>query len=291
MGVSKIQCREMVESDIEAIADLLTRGFPGRTRGYWMRGLRRQSERPVPPGHPRYGYLLENNNAPVGVLLLLYTSRIDAGQSTIRCNLSSWYVEPEFRVYATLLTSTAQKNKQVTYTNISPAVPTWPIIEAQGYKIYCSGLYFSVPLLSRREPGVTIETITPDIRSIRDLPQADLELLTSHVRYGCLGFVCHTGDGPLPFVMAPKRMRAGRIPLPALQLIYCRDIADFIRCAGAIGRFLVRQGKPVVVLDANGPVPGLAGIYTETRGRKYFKGPHPPGLTDLTETELVLYGS
>ena len=41
----------------------------------------------------------------------------------------------------------------------------------------------------------------------------------------------------------------------------------------------------------HGPVPGLAGVYTETRGRKYFKGPHPPRLADLTDTELVFYGS
>jgi hypothetical protein len=291
MRVPGVRCREIEESDIEAIANLLTRGFSGRTHGYWMRGLRRQRERPVPPGYPRYGHLLENDHEPVGVLLLLYTSRIEAGQSTIWCNVSSWYVEREFRIYATLLTSTAQKNKQVTYTNISPAVPTWPIIEAQGYRIYCSGLYFSVPFLSRREPGATIEIITPDVRSITDLPQADLELLTSHARYGCLAFICHTNDGPLPFVMTPKRMRAGKLPLPALQLVYCREIADYVRCAGVIGRFLVRRGKPVVVLDANGPVPGVAGIYTETRGRKYFKGPNQPGLTDLTETELVLYGS
>ena len=76
-----------------------------------------------------------------------------------------------------------------------------------------------------------------------------------------------------------------------MQLVYCRNTADYVRCAGAIGRFLVRHGKPVVILDANGPVPGLAGIYTEKRGRKYFKGPTPPSLTDLTETEVVLYGS
>jgi hypothetical protein len=291
MRIPNVRCREIVENDIDAIADLLTRGFAGRTRGYWMRGLRRQGERPVPPGYSRYGYMLENDGEPVGVLLLLYTSRMKAGLSTIHCNVSSWYVEPAFRVYATLLTATAQKNRQVTYTNISPAVPTWPIIEAQGYKIYCRGLYFSIPFLSRSEPDVTIEPITSETRSIRGLPQADLELLISHARYDCLSFVCHTVDGPLPFVMTPKRMRAGRIPLPALQLIYCRDINHYIRCAGAIGRFLIRHGKPVVVLDANGPVPGLAGIYTETRGRKYFKGPNPPGLTDLTETELVLYGS
>src|SRR5512140_2732194 len=117
MRVPQVRCREILESDIDAIADLLTRGFPRRTRDYWMRGLGRQSERQVPQGYPRYGYLLENDAGPVGVLVLLYTSRVEAGETTIRCNLSSWYVQPSFRIYATLLTSMAQKNKQVTYTN------------------------------------------------------------------------------------------------------------------------------------------------------------------------------
>ena len=286
-----VRCREIAENDIGAIADLLTRGFPGRTRDYWMRGLCRQGERPVPGGYPRYGYLLEKDGEPVGVLLLLYARRFEDGEATIRCNVSSWYVDPCFRIYATLLTSMAQRNKQVTYVNISPAAPTWPILEAQGYKLYCNGQYFSVPAMSRSEPGLTIETVTSETRSIEGLPQADLELLASHAQYDCLAFVCHTRDGPRPFVMTPKRIRSGRFPLPALQLVYCREIADYVRCAGAIGSFLIRRGKPFVILDANAPITGLAGIYTEARGRKYFKGPHPPQLTDLTETELVLYGS
>ena len=68
MRVPQVRCREIVEGDIDAIADLLTRGFSGRTRDYWMRGLGRQRERTVPPGYPRYGYLLENDRGPVGVL-------------------------------------------------------------------------------------------------------------------------------------------------------------------------------------------------------------------------------
>ena len=53
---------------------------------------------------------------------------------------------------------------------------------------------------------------------------------------------------------------------------------------------LIRDGKVAVILDANGRVPGLIGIYTQARGCKYFKGPHRPRLADLTDTELVLYG-
>lgn len=75
-----------------------------------------------------------------------------------------------------------------------------------------------------------------------------------------------------------------------MQLIFCRSAAEYATCAGRIGRLLLRLGKVAVVVAGNGPVPGVAGLYTERRGRKYFKGPHPPRLADLTDTELVLYG-
>ncbi|WP_322514439.1 acyl-CoA acyltransferase [Rhodopseudomonas palustris] len=290
MDARKVRCREIVEADIEAVSELLTCGFAGRTRDYWLRGLHRQGEREVPPGCPQYGYLLESDGRPVGVLLLLYTQRIEAGEPNIRCNVSSWYVAPEFRNYATLLTSMAQKHKHVTYINISPAANTWPIIEAQGFRRYCSGMLFSVPLLSRGERGMTVEVVTGATAAVAGLPEAELDRLRSHADYGCLSLVCRIGGEAIPFIMLPKRMKSGRFPMPAMQLVYCRDIADFVRCARALGGFLIRRGRPLVVVDANGPVAGLTGIYTETRGRKYFKGPNPPRLADLTETELVLYG-
>ena len=66
-------------SDLDAVADLLTRGFVGRSRDYWMQGLRRQAVREVPSGYPRFGYMLDQDGQPVGVLLLLYTSRGNGG--------------------------------------------------------------------------------------------------------------------------------------------------------------------------------------------------------------------
>jgi hypothetical protein len=287
----KLQCREIAEADLDAVADLLTRGFVGRSHGYWMAGLRRQAAREVPDGYPRFGYMLDSNASPVGVLLLLYSSRIEDGEPSIQCNLSSWYVEPAFRGYAPLLTRIAQRHKEVTYLNISPATRTWPIIEAQGFSSYCSGLFFSVPLLSRAPPGMTIETVSPDARAVDGLSEAEVELLTRHARYGCLSLVCRAPDGRLfPFVLLPMRIRRGWIAPPAMQLVYCRDVAGFVECAGSVGRALIRHGKFSVILDANGPVEGLAGIFSKARGRKYFKGPHRPRLADLTDTELVLYG-
>jgi hypothetical protein len=283
----KLRCREISETDLAAVAELLTRGFVGRSRDYWMQGLRRQAVREVPSGYPRFGYMLDHDGAVAGVLLLLYTARDDA----IQCNLSSWYVDPVFRNYAPLLTKIAQRHTEVTYLNISPATWTWPIIEAQGFSSYCSGLFFSIPVLSRVAPGMTVETIAPDTKAVEGLSESEVELLARHARYGCLSLVCRApGREPLPFVLSPMRIRRGLIAPPAMQLIYCRDIAEFVECAGSIGRALIRHGKISVILDANAPVAGLIGIFSRARGRKYFKGPHRPRLADLTDTELVLYG-
>ena len=290
MPAVKPRFREIQQSDVEAIADLLTRGFVHRSRDYWMLGLRRQGARSLPPDAPRYGYLMESDGKPVGCLLLIYSTRTIDGQATICCNVSSWYVDPEFRNYAALFASMTQKRKDITYFNVTPAAPTWPILEAQGFQVYCRGLYFSFPVLSRNGRGMRVEAVTPDTVSVAGLSDDELSMLKRHAGYGCLSLVCRTADEVLPFVFFPLRKRRGIIPLPALQLGFCREIADYVRCASAIGRYLLRRGSPVVILDANGPIAGLVGIYSEARGRKYFKGPGRPRLGDLADTELAIFG-
>jgi hypothetical protein len=286
----KPRFREIQDSDLDAIGDLLTRGFVHRSRDYWMRGLHRQGTRSLSPDVPRYGYMLEHQGAPVGCLLLIYSNKIIDGEAATCCNVSSWYVDPEFRNYAALFASMTQKRKDVTYSNVTPAVTTWPILDAQGFVPYCRGLYFSVPILSRGGRGVVVEAVTQDTAFIAGLPDADLALLKRHAEYGCLSLVCRTADGALPFIFFSLRKRRGIIPVPAMQLGYCRSIDDYVKCAGAIGRHLLRRGKPIVAIDANGAMAGLPGVYTEMRGRKYFKGPQQPRLGDLADTELAIYG-
>ncbi len=220
MSRPRIRCREISEADIDAVADLLTRGFFGRPRQYWLQGLHRQGAREVPAGYPRFGYMLDHDGQPVGVLLLLYSSRNDGQAASIHCNLSSWYVDPAFRNYAPLLARIAQRNQEVTYLNISPAVWTWPIIEMQGFNSYCSGLFFSIPALSRAKTDTTIEIVTPDTVAVEGLSQGEAELLARHAQYGCVSLVCRTGaGGPFPYIMLTMRIRPGWTAPPVMQLI------------------------------------------------------------------------
>ena len=284
-----IRCREIGTSDLDAIANLLALGFARRSRDYWMDGLRRMSVREVPEGFPRFGYMLDYEGTPVGALLLIYTARDDGDGISIRCNLSSWYVEPAFRNYAPMLTNVAQRHKHVTYVNISPAHSTWRTIEAQGFRAYCGGSFFSFPALSPLAKGMRVEVVQQGTHAVDGLSEADVALLARHAACGCLSLVCRADDGRgYPFVLQPMRIRG--IALLAMRLIYCPDVADYVACAGAIGRFLLRRGRISVALDANGRMNGLFGLYREPIGRKYFKGPQRPRLADLSDTELVIYG-
>jgi hypothetical protein len=286
----RIRCRQIARSDIGAIVDLLAKGFPERGPQYWARGLERLGARRLPPGYPTYGYLLENAGVPVGVVLLLFAAVEADGKTMTRCNISSWYVEPAFRSHASQLIAMALKHKEVTYINVSPARHTWSTVEAQGFRSYSGGQFLAVAALSPSVAGAKLSEIEAGAspQAYASIPEA--ELLVAHAGYGCLSLLCTAQGRTYPFVFLPFTPRRGLLRLPCAQLVYCRDIGDFVRFSGILGRFLLRRGALFVALDANGPIKGLIGAYRESWGRKYFKGPQAPRLGDLAFTELVLFG-
>jgi len=53
---------------------------------------------------------------------------------------------------------------------------------------------------------------------------------------------------------------------------------------------LVRRARPFLLIDANGPIPGLVGKYFDDRMPRYFRGPQQPRLGDLAYTEIAMFG-
>jgi hypothetical protein len=282
----RLRCREIGSADVDGIVDLLTRGFRVRAREFWVHALGRLSEHPTPSGCPKYGYLLECNDNPVGAILLIYSYIEVRGEQRIRCNVSSWYVEPHYRVYGAILVSHALKHEQVTYLNITPDRSTLPILEAQGYVRYCSGRFVAIPSLSARSWGARIEAIAPDTRADEYLRSSEIDLLLKHVAYGCLSVTCSSANRRRPFIFLPRR-KAGLMSFA--YLVYCCQLEDFVQFAGPLGRFLASRGFPLVVLDANGPIKGLIGWYSDGFP-KYFKGPDQPRLGDIAYSERAMFG-
>ncbi|RWD45489.1 MAG: hypothetical protein EOS35_13640 [Mesorhizobium sp.] len=270
------------------MVDCLCRGFPERDRSYWTQALIRLSQRPAVADFPQYGLALEKADRIVGVVLTLFTRYRRQEGDEIRCNLSSWSVDEEFRPYAIKLITTILKERDVTYTNVSPAPATLKHNLALGFRLFSSGQFAFLPLFSSVQRSCRVLEARPDLAEMAMLSDSERYILSEHAALGCLSLICICDGAAFPFVLMPRRILRGLIP--SYQVIYCRSLADLSRCAGAVGRFLLRSGILLCVVDAKEPIAGLFGWYRPNRGLKYFKGPRPPSLGDLTFTELVIFG-
>lgn len=285
----RIRYRQIAEPDIPAIVSLLARRFPRRTKSYWMRGFERLIARNPVEGYPRFGYLLENGANPVGALLLIFTTVTIRGVSAVRCNLSSWCVEPEYSGYSSLLIAAALKHKNVTYINISPAAHTLRTIVAQGFRCYSKGQYLALPAFcGGRRPG-TARRFDANADYGVGLAKEEHRLLTEHAAYGCIVLTVTDGAEVHPFAFVPRKVGLGALGVPSVHLCYCRDVDAFCEFAGPIGRYLLARGRPLALVDANNAL-GLPGRFFPGRAAKYFNGPQPPHLGDLAYTEIALFG-
>ena len=280
----RVRFRQIADSDVNDVVELLTRGFaPRRSRAFWQDVMSRLAAHATPPDAPRFGYMLDDGSTPVGVILLISTT-MPTGE--VRCNASSWYVEPAFRTYASMLISQAISRKDVTYLNLTSQPHTRPILDAQGYTCFARDTFVAaLPLMIARGPWARI--LPADATPRASFTSFERRVVRDHAGYGCTALWCETEERAYPFVFRPRTVRG----IPCAQLIYCREVEDCARFAGPLARYLTARGRPLLLIDANAPIPGLVGRYFPGRQPKYFKGAHRPRLNDLAFTETVLFGA
>ena len=283
-----VRCREIVAADFDELILVLLKGFPEWTREHCVRALERMTGHSVPEGFPKYGYVLVADGVIVGVVLTIISSMTVDGEKRVRINVANWYVDPAVRGYAAMLTSPLRAYKKATHLNVSPAPHTWVMLEALGYRRFCNGGFFALAALSGRAIAATVKRVSSDFDAGAGLTPSEAELLRAHAGLGCISLVCEWEARRYPFVFLPTQIRWKGIPVPYAQLIYCRDFESYVQLAGPLGRYLMRRGIPLVLSDANGPVPGLMGRYVNW-GVKFSRGPHPPHLGDLSYTERVMF--
>jgi hypothetical protein len=280
-----LRIREIGESDVETVIGLLLKGFP-KPKRYWEAGFDRLRTRSVPSGLPRYGFMLVADDRPVGTILVIWSLRQYGRGQTLSCNLSSLYVEASFRSYASLLHKRAVANQRATYVNVSAAAHTYSTIEALGFNRYSEGQVKAALGLARNRVCGRVDIFGADCFVDCALTEEERRLLLTQAAYGCIVFCCLARGRLRPFVFVPRLIRGF---IPSAQLAYCRNIDDLIDVAGTVGRYLFRLGRPLVLIDINGPIRGFPGKYVPGAAPKYCKG-EPPSACDLTETEITIFG-
>jgi hypothetical protein len=275
-----VRAREIAERDLAGVARLLAAGFQ-RPSTYYSNALARLARHHTPPGCPRFGYLIEVEERLVGAILLIFSTF----KGQLRCNVTSWYVEPEYRSYASLFTSRAFQRKDVTYLNISARPAARPIIKAQGFLKFSRGQFVALPslhLTCDSTAKVTDFDKMPDVA----FDAADLDLLATHAEFGCTSLWCVTAEQAYPFVFLPRMFKRW---MPGAQLIYCHDVKDLVRFARPLGRFLAARGLFLLSIDANEPLPNMIGIYLKGKSPRFFKGQACPRIGDLAYTQAAMF--
>ncbi len=285
---ARVSCRQIGTADLDAVIDLLQVGFPTRSKAYWQAGLQRLAAVPPPDGMPRFGYLLASEGAVVGVLLLISSDGGGTSTHGIRCNVSSWYVRPDFRAYASFLTSRALKGKSVTYIDVWPADHTRQTIEAQGFTRAAKALFAGLPALSVAGHGAKLTSTPEQWSRSSGMSPWELRLLTDHQRFGCICVWYETNAGGQPFIFRRRKVARGLVP--CALLIYARSVESFEEAAGPLGRFLALRGLPIVLIGADRPLRGMIGKHFPERLPIYSKGPQKMRGSDLSYTDAALFG-
>ena len=284
LGQHRVHSREIVESELEQVAAFLTKTF-GYVDGYFLNILNALTRHATPSGFPKYGYALLCDDIIVGVILMIFAKVKSADAESVRCHVTAWSVDPGYRSYAALFFSRSLHYKNITYLSLLAIKRSLPFIELQGFSKLSDGQFAAIPIASRGASEPEVRLIRADAVPSADVDAFEQDLLLAHQSYGCLSFWCMAKDGAHPFVFQPRAFKGF---LPGAQLIYCRDVSEFVRFLRPIGRFLAMHGRFLVAINSNGPIHGVVGKHFPGNQPWYFKGPKPH-IGDLAYTQFTMH--
>jgi hypothetical protein len=139
--------RDIRASDLDTVAELLGRRI-GYQPKFYLDIFRVMETHATPEGYPKYGRVLESDGSIVGAIILIYSIIHSDSGPRVRCHVTGWCVEPDFRPYAALFFARDLKRGEVTYVNLyARSTPeTLPIIAVQGFTKYVDGQFIAPTL-------------------------------------------------------------------------------------------------------------------------------------------------
>lgn len=228
------------------------------------------------------GDLLLHGETPVGVLLKIQHHSPSVDKPII--NLSSWYVEPEYRWYAPRMLLKATSDKSFIYTDLSPSPDVYSINERLGFKTITSH-HLLFPLFwtafFKRSNAKILEP--SDIRAQR-LSEDLRGLMAQHQSNDMLPLIIEHENG-LSAVIFQIRKRRG---LRCANLIYSDNIKLVRQAAPQIAAYLLRQAILFMTMPASDTqsAPGAKRLQRFTPYQ--VKGDWHENMVDQTYSEAIL---
>jgi hypothetical protein len=274
--------REIADDDLGGVHRLLVEGFPFRSEKYWTKGLANLRSLPGVEGFPKYGYLVEADDAPQGLLLTITSDR---GAHGVRTHFSSWYVREKYRHFALAVVRQALELQKTTFINPSPSDHVVRILEAFGFEPYTAGTVM-LDLRTAMQRGAARGAVQRlGIGDLADLPEHERQIAEDHLRMGCDVLRLETDVRAGLLIHRRKWVKRS---LPSSQVILA-DPDLMLELAGPVMRALASRGSLLALCDVDQTQePPIGRVFQ--RGVRYFKGAEAPPVGDLSYSELAVFG-
>ena len=89
--------RAMTEANLPAVIRLMAESLPRRDEASFERGSARLAAAPVPHGHERHGFVIDDEDGVGGAVLAIPSTDKYGGSSQVFVDVSTWCVAPAKR--------------------------------------------------------------------------------------------------------------------------------------------------------------------------------------------------
>lgn len=237
------------------------------------------------------GYALIENGIVVGFLGYIFCSRKIQDREEKFCNLTTWYVNEEYRAHSMMLLYPFLELEGYTLTNFTASSRVVEILKSLGFRTLDNRTVFLKPnLLSpfklKRKTSLIFDG--PQFESL--LSDSEKRIYNDHKPYGCIHVVIRSESGNCYIVLS--RLKIGRKPI--LTVRYLGNTQVFGMCGEGVLLELLFRLKALYIQIDERLLRGVqlnSGIIRQSEVEKLYKSDTlAPGDVDYLYSELILLG-
>jgi len=195
---------------------------------------------------PNRGFMLLDSGRVVGYLGTVYSERMTLVGRTLICNLTAWYVEPEYRAQSLGLLAATLGQKEYTFTALTPNATSVSILRRLGFvelshqfRVYLPVMNLGSLFAGGAQVLTRSEEITPYLNA------SDRTILEDHLALGC-SHVLLVSDREYGYVVARRRRLTGRLRgLPISEILYVSNKAFVVKGFERVKWALMLQDRSV----------------------------------------------
>jgi len=246
---------------------------------------------------PNLGFILADGDEILGFLGTVYVRRQTGSTTNVVCNLTSWYVRPDYRGWGTALLAAAIRDESISYTALTPGPLSRQVFTTLGFK-RLDERRIVMPLLldaeTLRKPRPVILLEPGAVR--RSLDEQQQRIFDDHAPYDCLQLVVIAGSERVYIVVKRRTMSLRRlhrwfladVRFPYSEVLHCSAPPLLARHLEHVRLAILRRQRTLALVadERLFPVRPRGILKTD---HTYYRSPLlDAGALDKLYSELVL---